>query len=244
MPERTASSAACVALTLLVCSACRPAAAPILLFNGRGASPGDVDATEQILAAEHLSYATAGSWQLNAMSVPELQQYRLLIVPGGNFEVLGKGLTASTSANLRAAVGGGLNYLGVCAGAFFAGDSPYHGLNLTSGVRFGFYGAEARGIRKAAVAITAVGGTVLDQYWEDGPQLSGWGAVAARYPDGTPAVVEGDFGSGRVILTGVHPEAPSSWRRGLKFRTTIEADHAYAATLIRAALTRQWLPHE
>jgi glutamine amidotransferase-like uncharacterized protein len=30
----------------------------------------------------------------------------------------------------------GLNYLGVCAGAFFAGNSPTNGLNLTSGVKF------------------------------------------------------------------------------------------------------------
>jgi hypothetical protein len=50
-------------------------------------------------------------------------------------------------------VGGGLNYLAICAGAFFAGASPYSGLDLTSGVRFGFYSLEARGIRKAPVEI-------------------------------------------------------------------------------------------
>jgi len=47
----------------------------------------------------------------------------------------------------------------VCAGGFFAGDSGYNGLNLTSGVRFGFYAAEARGVRKAAVAITGAAGS-------------------------------------------------------------------------------------
>jgi hypothetical protein len=50
-------------------------------------------------------------------------------------------------------------------------------------------------MRKAAVAITA-GGQTLDQYWEDGSQLNGWGAVVARYPDLTPATVEGAFGHG------------------------------------------------
>jgi hypothetical protein len=46
-----------------------------------------------------------------------------------------------------------------------------------------------------------------------------------------------------VILTGVHPEAPASWRRGMDFRTPVDIDHAYAAKLIGAALDRELLPH-
>jgi glutamine amidotransferase-like uncharacterized protein len=67
--------------------------------------------------------------------------------------------------------------------------------------------------------------------------------VVGKYPDGTPAIVEGAFGSGWIILTGVHPEAPASWRRGMDFRTLINIDNAYAATLIHAALDRELLPH-
>jgi glutamine amidotransferase-like uncharacterized protein len=120
------------------------------------------------------------------MSESQVREYRLLIVPGGNFVHIGNGLSLRTTANIREAVQKGLNYLGICAGAFFAGKSPYNGLNLTSGQTFGFYAAEARGIRKAAVAITAAGGPTLDQYWEDGPQLTGWGTAVGKYPDGTP----------------------------------------------------------
>lgn len=178
------------------------------------------------------------------MSESRLREYRLLIVPGGNFVNIGNGLTANATVNIRNAVEHGLNYLGICAGAFFAGDSPYHGLNLTSGARFGFYAAEAQGIRKAAVAITGAAGPPLDQYWEDGPQLTGWGAVVARYPDGTPAIVEGTYGGGWVVLTGVHPEAPARWRRGMTFRTPVSVDNAYAGTLIHAALNRTSLLQE
>jgi glutamine amidotransferase-like uncharacterized protein len=217
--------------------------APILLFNGAGTSAGDVAALERILSSERLNYSTAGSSRLNGMSESEIREYHLLIVPGGNFEYIGNRLASSTTANIRNAVQSGLNYLGICAGAFFAGDSPYNGLNLTSGSRFGFYAGEAQGIPRAAVAITAAGGQTLDQYWEDGPQLTGWGAVAGKYPDGTPAIVEGTFGNGWVILTGVHPEAPASWRRGMDFRTPVNTDNAYAATLVRAALNRELLPH-
>jgi glutamine amidotransferase-like uncharacterized protein len=183
------------------------------------------------------------------MTESQIREYRLLIVPGGDFERIGNSLTSTATTNINRAIHDGLNYLGVCAGAFFAGNSPYNGLNLTSGARFGFYAAEAKGIRKAPVAITFAGGQTLGQYWldlywEDGPQLSGWGAVVARYPDGTPAISEGTFGNGLVILTGVHPEAPALWRRGMDFRTPVDLDSAYAAAMIRAAAYREWLPHD
>lgn len=218
--------------------------APVLLFNGTGASPGDVAALETILNTSNLTYATANSAELNAMAADDIRRHRLLIVPGGNFVEMGNSLTAATAANIRDAVQHGVNYLGVCAGAFLAGNfpPPYKSLNLTSGVQFGFYEAVRR-VHKTVVPIAVAGGPTLDQYWEDGPQLSGWGAVVAKYPDETPAVVQGAVGSGWVILTGVHAEAPESWRRGLTFSTPSSADHAFAATLIQGALNRTTLSH-
>jgi len=156
---------------------------------------------------------------------------------------MGNGLTKTTAACIRNAVRNGLNYLGVCGGGFLAGNSPYNGLNLTSGVWFGFYSAEEKGIRKAAVAIAPAEGPTLEHYWEDGPQFTGWGEVIGKYPDGTPAIVQGAFGNGWVVLTAVHPEAPEKWRRGMAFTTPASADNAYAETLIRAALERKPLPH-
>jgi glutamine amidotransferase-like uncharacterized protein len=218
-------------------------AANILLFNGTGTSSNDVKALEAVLRDSQLAYAKADTAQLNAMSEADLQSYRLLIMPGGNFEVMGNSLSAEASSHIRGAVMAGANYLGVCAGAFFAGNSPYNGLNLTGGVRFPFYAIEAQGVRKSAVSIAIAGGPAQEHYWEDGPQLSGWGDVVARYPDGTPAVVEGEAGKGWMILVGTHPEAPESWRRNLAFRTPAADSHAFAATLIKAALERTPLPH-
>ena len=73
-------------------------AAPILVFNGTGTSPGDVAALEKILSSEHLNYSTANSPQLNGISESQLREYRLLIVPGGNFESIGNSLTSTTTA--------------------------------------------------------------------------------------------------------------------------------------------------
>jgi hypothetical protein len=244
----------CLALFALTLAAChRPGASavpltsgrvpPVLLFNGTGTSANDVVAIESLLEKSRIAYSTASSAQLDGMSAARLRTYRLVIVPGGDFTRIGTGLEKDTAAKLRHAVQHGVSYFGICGGAFFAGRTPYNGLNLTSGVQFGFYSAEARGVRKAAVPISGAGMPTLDQYWEDGPQLTGWGAVVGRYPDGTPAVVQGQFGNGRIILSGVHPEAPESWRGGMDFTTPASVDHAYALTLIRSALDRRPLPH-
>jgi len=219
------------------------AAPVVLLFDGHGTSPGDVTALERILSESHVGYSTADSPRLEGMSESELRAYRLLLVPGGNFVEIGNGLTSSATTRLRNAIQHGLNYFGVCGGAFFGGNSPYNGLNLTSGVRFGFYAAEGHGIRKAAVPIAVAGAPTLEHYWEDGPQLTGWGDVIGKYPDGTPAIVEGTFGDGWVLLSGIHPEAPESWRRGLTFTTPASVDNAYAASLIDAAVNRTRLAH-
>jgi len=217
--------------------------APILLFNGTGTSRGDVDALEQILRSHHFEYTTVDSHWLNAMDESQLRAHRLLIIPGGNFIKSGNGLTSATAANINHAVTHGLNYLGICAGAFLAGNVQFNGLNLTNGVSFPFYSAEAQGIRKTAVWVEAAGEPRRQQYWEDGPSLTGWGAVVGKYPDGTPAVVEASAGQGWIILSGVHPEAPESWRTGMHFATPASQDNAYAATLIDAALERTPLAH-
>lgn len=72
---------------------------------------------------------------------------------------------------------------------------------------------------------------------------AGWGAVVGKYPDGTPAIVEGRSGKGWVILVGVHPEAPDSWQRGMTFSTPASAANACAGTLVDAALNGISLPH-
>jgi glutamine amidotransferase-like uncharacterized protein len=231
----------------LAATACTPPAShtvpPILLFGGAGTSVNDVEAVETILKDKHLEYSTVNSRQLNGMSESQLMAYRLMIIPGGNFIDMGNSLTRNTSTNIHNAVQGGLNYLGICAGGFLAGHASYNSLNLTSGVRFDFYSAANQGIRKTAVTITAVDTPPLEQYWEDGPQFSGWGTVVAKYPDGTAAIVEGTSGKGWVILTGVHPEAPEHWRRGLTFTTPASVDNAYAGKVIDAALHGTVLPH-
>jgi glutamine amidotransferase-like uncharacterized protein len=221
-----------------------PASEPVLLFNGTGTSSSDVAAVEAVLQSLSLGFNTADSTQLNAMSEQQLAGYKLLIMPGGNSIDIGSSLSSSTAANIRGAVTDyGIHYLGICAGAFFGGFSIYNGADLTGGVAFDFYADEFKGIHVEAVQISFPEGSPLDVYWQDGPQLSGWGQAVAKFPDGTPAITEGRSGKGFVIFAGVHLEAPESWRGSIAFTTPVSADLAYAGTVVQAALKGVPLPN-
>lgn len=221
-----------------------PAAEPVLLYDGTGTSSSDVSAVEAVLNTLDIGYTTADASALEAMTEPEVAGYQLIIVPGGNSITIGENLTAAASSMIQGAVQNyGVHYLGVCAGAFYGGYSVYNGVNLTAGVWFNFYADEYNGINQEVVELSFPGGGPLDMYWQDGPQLTGWGSVVAKFPDGTPAIVEGQSGKGFVIFTGVHPEAPASWLEGMTSNTPLAVDLAYAGTLVQAALNGTMLPH-
>jgi glutamine amidotransferase-like uncharacterized protein len=216
---------------------------PVMLFNGIGTSPNDVKAIENILSSNNIDFTLVNSAQLNNLDTIQFRKYKLLIMPGGDFIEIGKNLTEETSTNIRKAVYKGLNYLGICAGGFLAGNTQNNSFDLANGVQFKFYSAEDKGIRKAAVAITNADGTIIEHYWEDGPQFTGWGEVVSKYADGTAATVQGKYGSGWIVLTGIHAEAPEDWRKDFNFKTSMEASHNYAARLIKAALDKTELDH-
>lgn len=218
-------------------------ASSVLIFNGAGTIANDVTAVESVVKSLGLAYKTADSSQLDGMSESELTAYKLMIVPGGNSITIGENLSAAATSNVHNAVAKGLNYLGICAGGFFGGFSAYYnGLNLTSGVWFSVYPNSGRGIGKTAVEISFPNRR-LDIYWQDGPELSGWGDVIGKYPNGETALAEGYMGDGFVILSGVHPEAPASWRDGMTFTTPLDTDLAFASSLVTAAMNRKPLPH-
>ena len=216
---------------------------PALVFNGTG-TDSDVAAVESVLNTLKLKYATANSSQLNAMTETKLNAYKLLIVPGGNSITIGNNLSTATTAMIRATVqNDGLHYLGFCAGAFFGSYQTANGIDLTSGVWFDVWPNNGKGTGMEAVGISFPKSSTLDMYWHDGPETSGWGYIVAKYPDGTAAIAEGAYGKGFAILSGVHPEAPASWRTCCKFTTPLATDLAYAGTLVTAALNGTMLPH-
>jgi len=65
-------------------SAALVTAPQVLLFNGIGISVSDWQQTEQIVKAMGLTYRLVNAAALNAMSLINLQKYKLILVPGGN----------------------------------------------------------------------------------------------------------------------------------------------------------------
>lgn len=225
-------------LLLLVSSAF--ASPSVLLFNGTGVDY-EWPSLEAVLKSNAIPYVTANSGQLNRMTVQELSQYKLLLIPGGNSIVIANHLTPTALANVHTAVTvNGLNYLGICAGSWVASDS----LDLTSGVRFDVYPDWNKSHNPEALWISFPAPQAkLSIYWHDGPQLNGWGLVVGTYPTGSAAIAEAYAGKGFVVLSGVHPDAPASWRTCCKFGTPLQVDLAYTATLIKAAMNATFLPH-
>src|SRR3954470_8450370 len=89
------------ALSLLGCNRAIPLtsgrASDVLLFNGTGTSRNDVVAIETLLEKSRISYSTADSAQLDAMSAARLRAYHLIIVPGGDFTRIGMSLKKDTA---------------------------------------------------------------------------------------------------------------------------------------------------
>lgn len=218
----------------------------VLLYNGDGVSASEEQSDESILTSANISFTSMTSAQINALTPAQLATYGMIFVPGGEAETMSQSLTAQTITMIQNAVNqGGMGYFGICAGAFLAGDYGSWGLGLTS-LGFNYYAAENQGITEEATEITfpagSPNGTEMDMIWYGGPMLDGFGSAIGKYSDGTIAIAQAPTGNGFVMLSGVHPDAPDSWRTEMNDTDTDAQDFAYVVTLVQATLTHTPLP--
>jgi len=154
---------------------------PILLFNEQAPPQrrrGDRDPSGE----EPISLLAASSAQLDEMTAARLRTYHLIIVPGGDFIASDRSQEETAASSTSRAVR--CEYLGICAGAFFAGHTPYNGLNLTLWRAVRLLPLRRCGEpQRLGVPVSGAGTPTASTSWEDGPQLSGWGAVVGY---GTP----------------------------------------------------------
>jgi glutamine amidotransferase-like uncharacterized protein len=214
----------------------------VLLYEGSGVSTSDAQSLEAILASAKISYTAVTSAQLNTMTAAQFASYGMFLVPGGTANTMSNSLTSSTIQLIQNAVSqDGMGYLGICAGAFLAGNYGSWGLALTSN-GFNYYVAESQGITEEAVQVSFPDGSQKGLIWYGGPKLDGFGSVVGKYPDGTIAIAQETSGKGFVLLSGVHPEAPASWRVGMTGADGTAEDFAYVVTLVQATLAHSPLP--
>lgn len=217
-------------------------ASQVLLYDGSGASSGDVLALISLLKSLGYSYTLANETQMNSMTRSQYAQYKLILWPGGNSITMGSHLTTKTTGNIHdTVVLDGGSYLGFCAGAFMAETSSLYNTFKLATTYFNFYNEGA----VEMVDISFPGGTSGEIVYWNGPQLSGWGQVVAAYPSGDPAIVQDFVGSnhGFVMISGVHPEAPLNWGVPGYTLSNQTQDNSYAKSLIRAALNKTSLSY-
>lgn len=155
-----------------------------------------------------------------------LDYAQLLIMPGGADLYFCEKLNGVGNQNIRNFVSKGGSYLGICAGAYYGCSTLDWACGKISGTReLGFYDGKAtgpvfdwvenkkdiyNGSWMKAVEIEIPNAQKLLTQYNGGPVFEEVnGKVIARYTDlenNPPAVIEGEFGQGRYIVSSPHIE--------------------------------------
>lgn len=220
----------------------------ILLFNGIGTSTSDWKSLEQILISMGRTYRLVNSATLNSLSLTGFKAFKMILIPGGNSNIVNDSLSLSTKIRVRQAVrDAGLSYLGLCAGAFAAvgidsrsNFTAYYGFAVAQGDYLKhWYPNGNSALIAVPTKVLFADGSQRSLIWWDGPATPEWqGGVVARYPDGQPAISQTWTGLGFVLLSGPHPEAPPSWQ-WTSGNDPDGLDYDIARKLILSALNRQ-----
>ncbi len=223
----------------------------VLIFNGVGVSTSDWQSTESIVQEMGLSYRLVNSSQMNTMTQEELNQYGVIVVPGGLGSTITSNLNVAARLRIRRAVrDAGVGYVGFCAGAWVAvgpeanSDSvAAYGFAVAQGsVLDAWYPAGNVSAVADVVEVSFADGASRGLVWWGGPATPEWsgtqGSVIARYTDGAPALSQREAGKGWVVIAGPHPEAPWSWR-GTAGSDWDGLDFMIAERMILSALEHQ-----
>tara|TARA_Y100000310_G_scaffold40276_1_gene37794 strand:+ start:869 stop:1507 length:639 start_codon:yes stop_codon:yes gene_type:complete len=149
-----------------------------------------------------------------------LQEFSCIIFPGGYaYPGYTKYVSQIGKQRLRKFVEDGGKYVGICAGAYFAGRNVIYqdkdvtktgnyDLNLFSGIVSGPAYKSNPDLRWKSTKILFEDDEIRMKY-AAAPCFSEHGTIIARYLDNTPAIVSEKCGKGEVLLFGPHPELNS-----------------------------------
>ncbi|MCX7045809.1 MAG: BPL-N domain-containing protein [Candidatus Sumerlaeota bacterium] len=159
-----------------------------------------------------------------------LEQFDVVIVPGGTGKGISKGLTEAGCKNMQEFVRRGGGYIGICAGAFLAADFSW-GLKIINAKTVSPLWRRGRGTVKAELTdegrktlgdrsgpfeILYVNGPILmPAAAKDLPPYQTWAIfrtemaknnTPAGVMTGSPAIIASTCGKGRVVCISPHPE--------------------------------------
>jgi len=145
-------------------------------------------------------------------------QAKLWVQPGGNSRSASKAMGSKMLSAIRNFVSSGGGYVGFCAGAFLStervGTTNLEGLGITPGRTELWDKSDGPG----KMINIAWEGDIRSIYYHGGPFIDLTGVndpslrVISHYDDGSNNGLIVNYGSGRVAVTGAHPEASKIWK--------------------------------
>jgi glutamine amidotransferase-like uncharacterized protein len=193
----------------------------VLIFDGNGVMMSSVDGIEDCLNDSNnynihpnnkFVYSTSSEINSNTLS-----GYDVLIMPGGDASQY-KDDGDIDSGSIKQFVSGGKGYIGICAGAYIASNrilGEYNGWGLAPDVNTITENYEGLlQISSTPFGNNITNGTLTNIHMQNGPamQTNNSQIIIANFADNHTgyqnyvAMVGDTYGSGRVILSGPHPE--------------------------------------
>lgn len=207
-----------IVFSFLVFSTCPGQRPPLaLIYAGPGACPpnnGDC-ARAAGIAAQKAGYSVLYIYP-GQVTPQNLSMAKVYVQPGGEALIVNNTLKPAEKEAIKEFVYRGGSYVGFCAGAFLAGPwlddfDTVPGLNIVPAYSYN-YSKD----KKPMIMRLNWSSHGRFMYFQDGaafrvePQYQR-SIVAVYEPTKIPAVIFSNFGSGKVAVSGAHPEAPSWW---------------------------------
>ncbi len=188
----------------------------VLIYSGPAVCDGCATAIGDVAAAAGLPVR----YVARPAAVPSLLAGALaFVVPGtnDNIEAMRSAFNRSVRPALRAYLRGGGRYWGLCGGAFLAGRH-YWATDTQYVTALGIVPANTETYSDNAdphLEKVRWYGRPRWMYYEGGPYFMPTSRhdvkVLASYSDGSIAALSYRYGEGKVIVSGVHPEATMDW---------------------------------
>jgi glutamine amidotransferase-like uncharacterized protein len=166
-----------------------------------------------------------------------LKQFDVVVFPGGSGSQQAAGIGESGRENVRAFVESGRGYLGICAGCYLACENFSWSLKILDAktksskwkrgrkeleLSFAESGAELLGLKERLKPVLYVNGPVMEA--ANSPEIPDFTTIATFATEvaendaptgiqkGSPAILSGAFGKGRVVGISPHPEQTDGLR--------------------------------
>lgn len=219
-------------------------AAPLaIVYNGAGtcySCPNSAAASAN-LAGFKVVYVNQ-----NLRDYSIFKKAQLYVQPGGKSGQASNEMGPAYRQAIRDFVADGGGYVGFCAGSFYAselvGSTDVEGLgiikaktrvwDLTGGAKMVNIQWSLGGEFKRSIYFH--GGSYVDTTGVDDPNMK----TIAVYPDGRIAGIQTDYGKGKVLIVGAHPEASKIWKTFKGQRDRDGSDQWVAARMMKTAIGR------